>query len=279
MSIRQELGAIVDLEAGARVVPTGSYLYRQGDSCSGHFIVLNGWIALSVLLDDGSCQILDFALPGEVVGFQPVVDAPRYHSAHCLSMARIYALPRWKLEIMIETNPRLAIVLYRQVIAAEGRAHDHLANIGLRIGRQRVAHLLLELYVRVRGRLPVEPGETIQLPITQTQIGQAVGLSCVHVCRTLQVLRKEKIVRFANHTFEILDPAALITAAGVEPADLLCQQHCHRPSPAEPVSDVSDLEALGSLPPGWMPIEQPTFRVETDMCRGCPLERRWRDAA
>ena len=45
-------------------------LYRQGEVCSRYFIVLNGWIALSVLLDDGSCQILDFALPGAVLGFQ-----------------------------------------------------------------------------------------------------------------------------------------------------------------------------------------------------------------
>ena len=62
MPIRKELGTIADLEAGARVIPIGSDLYRQGDICSTYFIVLNGWIALSVLLDDGSCQILDFAV-------------------------------------------------------------------------------------------------------------------------------------------------------------------------------------------------------------------------
>jgi CRP-like cAMP-binding protein len=64
MPIRKELGTIADLEAGARVIPIGLDLYRQGDICSNYFIVLNGWIALSVLLDDGSCQILDFGAPG-----------------------------------------------------------------------------------------------------------------------------------------------------------------------------------------------------------------------
>ena len=53
MPIRRELEAITDLESGARVVPAGSDLYRQGEVCSTYFIVLNGWIALSVLLDDG----------------------------------------------------------------------------------------------------------------------------------------------------------------------------------------------------------------------------------
>jgi CRP-like cAMP-binding protein len=117
MPIRRELEAITDLESGARVVPAGSDLYRQGEVCSTYFIVLNGWIALSVLLDDGSCQILDFALPGAVLGFQSGPDAPMYHSARCLSVVRAYAFPRRRLDTLIETNPRLAVRLRRQITA------------------------------------------------------------------------------------------------------------------------------------------------------------------
>ena len=76
MPIRKELATIADLETGARVIPSGSDLYRQGDICSTYYVVLNGWVALSVLLDDGSCQILDFAFPGSVLGFQSGADAP-----------------------------------------------------------------------------------------------------------------------------------------------------------------------------------------------------------
>jgi CRP-like cAMP-binding protein len=159
MPIRKELETITDLEAGARVIPAGSDLYRQGDLCSTYFIVLNGWIALSVLLDDGSCQILDFALPGAVLGFQSAPNAPMYHSARCLSLVRVYAFPRRKLDNIIETNPSLAVLLCRQITANEARAHDHLTNLGLRGARERIAHLLLEIYVRLRRRLPVEPGE------------------------------------------------------------------------------------------------------------------------
>src|SRR3974390_942306 len=155
MPIRRELGTIADLESGARVIPIGSDLYRQGDICSTYFIVLNGWIALSVLLDDGSCQILDFALPGAILGFQSSPDAPLYPSARCLSIVRVYAFPRRKLDIIIETNPRLAILLCRQITADEARAHDHLTNLGLRGARERIAHLLLEIYVRLRHQLPI----------------------------------------------------------------------------------------------------------------------------
>src|SRR5207248_753797 len=116
-----------------------------------------------------------------------------------------YAFPRRKLDIIIETNPRLAILLCRQITANEARAHDHLANIGLRDARHRIAHLLLELYARVRGRLPAERGETIQLPLSQGQIGQALGLTYVHVCRTDDIKAVE--LRF-------LGDASLVAAKG-----------------------------------------------------------------
>jgi CRP/FNR family transcriptional regulator len=255
MPIRKELETITDLEAGARVISAGSDLYRQGELCSTYFIVLNGWIALSVLLDDGSCQILDFALPGAVLGFQPGPDAPMYHSARSLSVVRVYAFPRRKLDTLIETNPRLAVLLCRQITANEGRAHDHLTNLGLRGARERIAHLLLEIYVRLRRRLPVEPGEIIQLPLSQGHIGQALGLTYVHVCRTLQILREQKIVRFANHRLEIIDPPALIAAAGIEFDVLDHQLHTGRLTPVREVVSPSDRDPADWLPAGWVPMQ------------------------
>jgi CRP-like cAMP-binding protein len=76
MPIRKELATVTDLETGARVIPSGSDLYRQGDICCTYYVVLNGWIGLSVLLHDGSRQILDFALPCAVLAFQSRADAP-----------------------------------------------------------------------------------------------------------------------------------------------------------------------------------------------------------
>ena len=81
MPIRKELRAMIDLDRGARVIPKGSTLYHQGDLSSAYFLVLDGWVALSVVDHDGSCQILDFAFPGAVLGLPLARDAPIYHSA------------------------------------------------------------------------------------------------------------------------------------------------------------------------------------------------------
>ena len=257
MPIRKELATIADLETGAKVIPSGSDLYRQGEICSTYYVVLSGWIALSALLDDGSCQILDFALPGAVLGFQSGAGAPMYHSARCLSVVRVYAFPRGRLDTIIESNPFLAVLLCRQIAGDEARAHDHLTNLGLRGARERIARLLLEIYVRVRRRLPAEPGEIIQLPLSQGHIGQALGLTYVHVCRTLQILREQKIVRFANHRLEIMDPPPLMAAAGIEVDALDCQHHVRFPEPARAHSP-AERHATGWLPAGWMPMENNT---------------------
>jgi len=220
MYIKKELERILDLEANARILPIGTHLYVQGDQCSTAFVVLNGWIALSVLLDDGSCQIVDFALPGAMLGF-PIANALMYHSARCLSLTRIYVIPQQKLDIIIETNPHLAALLCRQAAANEARAHDHLTNLGLRSSRERIAHLLLELYVRLHRRLPNLPGEIVDVPLSQGHIGQALGLTYVHVCRKLQILREQKIIRLANHKLEIIDPRSLIATAPIGCAPLV----------------------------------------------------------
>ncbi len=260
MPIRRALATITDLEAGARVIPAGSDLYQQGDFCSAYYIVLNGWVSLSVLLDDGSCQILDFALPGAMLGFQSGQNVPMYHSARCLSVVRVYAFPKYKLDSIIESNPRLALLLCRQITDDEARAHDHLTNLGLRGARDRIARFLLEIYVRLRSRLPTERGEIIQLPLNQGHIGQALGLTYVHVCRTLKSLREQKIVRLANHKLEIIDPPALVAAAGIEVDASNYQDGVRLPGPA-PAHFPAQRDARGSLPDGWMPIENnPPFR-------------------
>jgi len=254
MPIRKELATIADLKTGARVIPSGSDLYRQGDICSAYYVVLSGWIVLSTLLDDGSCQILDFALPGSVLGFQSGAGAPMYHSARCLSVVRVYAFPRGKLDMIIEKQSTSRGSALRQIASDEARAHDHLTNLGLRGARERIARLLLEIYVRIRRRLPAERGEIIELPVSQGHIGQALGLTYVHVCRTLQVLREQKIVCFANHRLEIIDPPALVAAAGIEVDALDCQHDVRFPEPGR-AHFPAERHATGCLPAGWMPME------------------------
>jgi CRP/FNR family transcriptional regulator len=248
MPVKKVLEKIIDLETSARVLPAGVHLYRQGDHCRSGFVVLSGWLAQSVLLEDGSCQILDFALPDTVFAFAPAGSTLMYHSAYCLSLARVCAIPLWKLDQIIESNPDLTMLLWRQVAASEVRAHDHLTNLGLRGARERIAHLLLELYIRLRRKFPTTPDETVELPLSQGHIGQALGLTYVHVCRSLQILREQGVVSLANHKLQIIDPAALIAVAGVHLEE-------HSPKTGAARADWSaHQDTPGLVPAGWAPF-------------------------
>lgn len=250
--VRAELGAISGLRTVTRSMPAGTELYRQRENCDSCFVVLNGWIALSVLLDDGACQILDFALPGAFLGFPLAPAAPMHHSARCLTPVKVCTYPRQQLSDVIEHNPKLAFLMYRLAGFNESRAHDHLTNLGLRSARDRIAHLIVELYVRLHNRLPATAGETFQIPLTQSQIGQAVGLTGVHVSRTLRALREQRIAQFTKRGLLIFDPTALARAAGLE--HLTCnvpQDRLGATTAPSRVRSCADAAANYLIPAGW----------------------------
>ena len=94
---------------------------------------------------------------------------------------------------------------------------DHLTSIGRRSARERVARLLLELFIRYRAQWPGHRPEEMQLPLTQEHIGDATGLTGVHVNRVLGDLRDEGIVQFHYRKLMILDPDRLIDVAAIDP--------------------------------------------------------------
>lgn len=216
MPVRLELSTIKGLNPTYRTLAAGTAVYRQGESCSTCFVVLSGWIAVTTLLDNGACQILDFPNPGALLGCCPSSGAPMDHSAVCLTTTELECYPQQELEREIERNPRLAALLYRIAIADRARAYDQLANIGLRTAHRRIAHLLVQLYARVRGHLPNNPGELLRLPLTHSHLADALGLTCVHVSRSLRALKDKGIAHLTNHTLKIFDPVALLQAAGIE---------------------------------------------------------------
>ena len=97
----------------------------------------------------------------------------------------------------------------------EARLQDHFVNVSGRGARERVAHLLMELFHRVRHRPPVS-GDSVQLPLTLAHMGEALNLTEVHVSRMLGVLRVQEVAHFFRHRLEIMDAAAFTRAAGFE---------------------------------------------------------------
>ena len=198
------------------MLPARAELYRQGESCAHYFVLQSGWIALQVMLEAGSWHIADFALPGILLGMQPVSGLAMSHSAICLTDVVVCPLPRTQLDALAATHAALGLQLARITACREERVQDAFVNVSGRAARERLAHLLVTVFYRIRRRLPERVGETVIFPVSLAQMGEAVNLTEVHVSRTLGILRDQGIVHFIRHKLEILNPAALLRAAGFE---------------------------------------------------------------
>lgn len=203
--------------SGDRTVEAGRDLLSIGSTGKTIFNLLDGWVALYTLLEDGRRQIVQFALPGAVIGVLPSRRAQSTFGALTLTKVLVSAIPASTLASLSRDEPEIAMRLARSLARDCSLAFEHLTSVGRRSARERVAHLLLELFTRYRAQWPGNRIEELVIPLTQEQIGDATGLTFVHVNRVLSTLRKERIVEFHYRRLRILDPDRLIEVAGIDP--------------------------------------------------------------
>lgn len=203
--------------SGDKKIEAGRDLFSIGSSGKAIFNLLEGWVAIYTLLEDGRRQIVQFALPGAILGVLPSRRAPATVGAQALTNVVVSVIPMSVLTSHSRTDPDISMRLARSLAHDCNLAFDHLTSIGRRSARERVAHLLLELFTRYRAQWPGHRSEEMVLPLTQEQIGDATGLTFVHVNRVLSALRKEGIVQFHYRRLRIIDPDRLIEVAGVDP--------------------------------------------------------------
>jgi CRP/FNR family transcriptional regulator len=215
--LTDELDRISRYKSGDRIVKAGCDLFSQGQRGDAIYRLVSGWAALYNLTDDGRRQILQFSLPGAVLAFLPAPGAMMNYSAQALTDVVVCVIPHVDLARLSNANPEFGMQMASLISQDRGLAYDNLSSMGQHSARERVAHLLLELFIRYRMRWPGQRSEEMHLPLTQEQIGDATGLTGVHVNRVLQALREEGIVEFHYRRLRILNPDKLVDIVGVDP--------------------------------------------------------------
>jgi CRP-like cAMP-binding protein len=221
------LRVIAGYKSRDRVINAGEDLFRLSEPCDVIYHLVDGWMFLYNLIDDGRHQILHFTLPGALLG--PYPGRVAIYGAQALTDATVSVIPHENLGPLVEKHPGMALRLAWTVWRERNLAYDHLSSIGRRSARERVARSLLELFVRYRMRWPGYRTEEMHLPLTQEHIGDATGLTGVHVNRILQSLRNDGIVEFHYRRLQILDPDKLLDVARIDPQTVLSWTGC-RPS-------------------------------------------------
>lgn len=157
-------------------------------------LVVRGWAARFQMLEDGSQQITDFILPGEFCDLSILAGRPS-EEVVALTPLRTALLDKAPMLTAIEQHPSLCLALLRIAFNDQAILRQSLVSLGCREKREHLAHLLCELNFRLR-RAGMVFDHEFDLPLTQDQLGDALGMSAVHTNRILQRLRKEHILSF-----------------------------------------------------------------------------------
>ena len=194
--------------------PVGRDIVEQGEVGHEFCVIICGWAVQYELLEDGGRQILDFRLPGSTVGFLPDGEERSPHSVQALTQVRACRFSRAGFLDAAKSNPALALRLAAVAGRDYHRSLRRLTLIGRRTAKERVAALLLELYRRTRmWSLPARDDE-VPFPLTQEHIGDALGLTNVHVNRMLRELREEGVLLLKRGMLRLHDLPRLVEIAG-----------------------------------------------------------------
>lgn len=213
---RSDVFAIADRYAmDRRSLAAGMELFAEGEASDCLYIVLDGWLILHRILEDGRRQILDFALPGAILGYRAGPAVPSGFTAEAITPASVAILPLSRIGALLREGSEISLTLLTALNDSLLGAFDSLTDIGRRTAREAVAHFLLRMARRIRQAMPLSLGETVPFPLTQEHIGDALGLTAVHVCRTLRALRADGLVTTGGGRLRIDEPEALAEEAGV----------------------------------------------------------------
>ena len=187
------------------------YLYHQGDMNHDLLVLREGWVMLTRLSQNGNRQVFRSVLPGELIGFQYHNYAPATYSAIALLDTVVCKIPKQWCATQPELSLNISLAVARDMFLTE----LYLTHITHCNARERIAFMVLELYHRLRDN-GLNQGYSIQFPLRQEAIADTLGLTAIHVSRTLHAFREEGLLEIQQRELTILNYAALCRLAGSE---------------------------------------------------------------
>jgi CRP-like cAMP-binding protein len=214
--------ALAGLCEDAREMRPRRNIIREGDRPEHAHLMISGWAARYKLLPDGSRQITAFLIPGDFCDIHITMLGEMDHSIVTLTEAKVAFIPRKQIEELTNRS-KLAKALWWATLVDEAVLRAWVVNVGRRSAYEAVGHLICELYVRMKN-VGLASGTSFELPLTQEELADALGLTPVHVNRVLQRMRTEELISFKRGSLEILDYRRIRDASGFNPNYLHIEQ-------------------------------------------------------
>ena len=198
-----------------RIVNARAALIREGDSPDDVHLILEGFACRSKYLLDGRRQIFAYLIPGDICDLHVSILKAMDHTIETLSPCRVVDIPRRRV-LEMTARPELCRALCWSNLVGDGVLRQWMVNIGQLDALRRISHLFCELHLRLK-LVELTNDGSCEVPITQLELAESVGISPVHVNRTLQELRRQNLLKFRSRRLSIPDVVRLRESCGFNP--------------------------------------------------------------
>lgn len=219
----EEREIILGMCARERVVTAKADIVKEGAIPSESCLMLSGYSARYHILEDGKRQISAIHVPGDFVDLHSLLLKEMDHGVTALTDCRIALVPHRSLREVTETQPHLARMLWLSTLIDAAMHRRWLVTSGRLTAISQLGHLLCEIWTRLEV-VKLTEADSFDFPISQLELGDALGLSTVHINRTIRELRERNLVQWQGSRVTILDQAGLRRIAQFEPGYLNLQQ-------------------------------------------------------
>ncbi len=211
----EDIEAFRALPVTVRRVDAGHYVVRDGDRPKECCLLAEGFCVRAKTTSGGQRQILSIHIPGEIPDLQSLHLHVLDHDLITLTPSTLGFISHTALRAMNRARPRIGEVLWRDTLIDAAMFREWIVNVGQRPAPQRLAHIIVELRDRlaVIGRVA---GHAFDMPLTQEQLGEAMGVTSVHANRIVKQLRDENVVDFHRGRVTIRDERKLQELAGFD---------------------------------------------------------------
>ena len=211
-----ERRALLNLPVTAKSLDADQDIVRDRDRPNECALVLEGFVCRYKLIADGKRQIMGFYIPGDIPDLQSLHLKVMDHSVGTLIPSKIAFIPHDALRTVLRQHPNLTEAFWRDTLIDAAMFREWMIGLGRRDAYTRIAHLFCELFVRYRA-VGLADGEGFDLHTTQAELGDALGLSTVHVNRVLQDLRKDGLITLRGKFLTVLNWPVLKEAGEFDP--------------------------------------------------------------
>ena len=199
-----DVKAIERLPIMVKEVAAHNPIVREGERPVQCCLLIDGFLCRSKTTDAGKRQILSIHITGEIPDLQSLHLHVMDHDLTTLSRCTVGLIPHDALRTLTRERPTVAEALWRETLIDAAVFREWIVNVGRRAAVVRLAHLLAEIGTRLQA-MDLAPGDRFELPMTQLDIADALGLTPVHVNRVVQELRREGLLELRKHSVSLPD--------------------------------------------------------------------------